>query len=118
MSRKNAPSNVQVHVVTEADGCHKECLVCSTRTGSCRPARHPCGFDNAIANRCDQPKEDARGAQEVAQLDTQLQAEGVAEIEEERAMQMAAVADGVDPKKEAARIRERHIRAAVSQVHS
>lgn len=29
-------------------------------------------------------------------------------------MQIAAVADGADPKKEAARIRERHIRDAVS----
>lgn len=38
----------------------------------------------------------------------------MADIEEERATQIAAVADGVDPKKEAARIRERHIHDAVS----
>lgn len=37
----------------------------------------------------------------------------MAEIEEERATQIAAVADGIDPKKEAARIRERHIRDSV-----
>lgn len=38
----------------------------------------------------------------------------MAELEEERATQLAAVADDVDPKKEAARIRERHTSHAVS----
>lgn len=60
-------------------------------------------------------KEDALDAQEAAQQDARLQAAGVADIEEERATQIAAVADGVDPKKEAARIRERHIHDAVSR---
>lgn len=60
------------------------------------------------------PKEDVQDAQEAAEQDVRLKAEGVAEIAEERATQIAAVADGVDPKKEAARIRERHIREAVS----
>lgn len=60
-------------------------------------------------------KEDALHAQEAAQQDVQLEAAGVVEIEEERAAQIAAVADDVDPKKEAARIRERHILDAVSK---
>lgn len=60
------------------------------------------------------PKEDAQDAQEAALQDARLQAEGVAEIEEERATQIAAVAEGADPKKEAARIRERHVRDTVS----
>lgn len=59
-------------------------------------------------------QEDAQDAQEAAQQDARLQAEGVAEIDEERARQIAAVDDGADPKKEAARIRERHIRDSVS----
>lgn len=59
-------------------------------------------------------KEDALHAQEAARQDAKLEAAGVAEIEEERATQLAAVADGVDPKKEVARIRERHISHAVS----
>eukprot|EP00752_Nemacystus_decipiens_P010330 g9202.t1 len=59
-------------------------------------------------------EEDAKDAQEAALQDSRLQAEGVAEIEEERATQIAAVADGADPKKEAARIRERHIRDAAA----
>ena len=62
----------------------------------------------------DRPKEEAQDAQDAAQLDARMQAEGAADIEEERATQIAAVADGADPKKEAARIRERHIRDAVS----
>lgn len=60
------------------------------------------------------PKEDALNAQEAVQQDAQLQAAGEADIEEERAIQIAAVEDGIDPKKEAARIRERHIHDAVS----
>lgn len=92
-----------------------EGLVCSTGAASC-PSCTPLSIDDAFStvSSNDRPKEDARDAQEAAQLDRQMQAEGVAEIEEERATQTAAVADGVDPKKEAARIRDRHIRDAVS----
>ncbi|CAM9892070.1 unnamed protein product, partial [Ectocarpus sp. 13 AM-2016] len=57
---------------------------------------------------------DAHDSAEAAQEDATLQAEGVAEIEEERSTQIAAVADGIDPKREAARIRERHIRDATA----
>lgn len=57
---------------------------------------------------------DAHDSAEAAQEDAILKEEGVAEIEEERSTQIAAVADGIDPKKEAARICERHIRDAVS----
>lgn len=63
------------------------------------------------------PKDDAQDAQEAAQEDARLRAEAVAEIEEERVTQIAAVVDGADPKKEAARIRERHIRDAVSTAY-
>ncbi|CAM9214458.1 unnamed protein product, partial [Scytosiphon promiscuus] len=54
---------------------------------------------------------DARDAKEAAEEDARLQAAGVVDIEQERDTQMAAVADGVDPKKEAARMRERHMRS-------
>ncbi|CAM9391070.1 unnamed protein product, partial [Pylaiella littoralis] len=66
--------------------------------------------DEDIANEL--TEEDALHAQEAAQQDARLEAAGVGEIEEERATQIAAVADNLDPKQEAARIRERHIRDA------
>lgn len=45
-----------------------------------------------------------------------LRAAGVAEIEEERELQMSAVADEADAQKEATRIREKHAKYAVSVV--
>lgn len=58
-------------------------------------------------------KEDARALQEASQRDASLEEAGVAKIEEERARQRSAVADDVDPQKEAARIRDKHTRHLV-----
>lgn len=98
---------------------HNVCTVCNSTLAFFHPPHDVSGlspfftrqFPLTSTSKC---KADARDVKETAEEDARLQAVGVAEMEQERETQMAAVADGIDPKKEAARIRERHVRDAVS----